>query len=153
DERFWNHAIKAIEYAARKGVIVEVTLYDRCSIDSDAISPRRWSFHPWNPDNSMPGTIGYDLLPRGKQRGIPYAFDLTNPKIKSLHQAYLKKWVDATKQLDNLIFEIENEGYGGYEFNKWVAEYLKNTLHCPFLLAVNTFAEKDRCHTIPEVDI
>ncbi len=153
DERFWTHAIKGIEYASKKGVIVEVTLYDRCGIDSDSISPRRWSFHPWNPDNSMPGTIGYDLFPKGKERGISYVFDLENPKVKSLHEAYLKKWVDSTRHLDNVIFEIENEGYSGYKFNKWVAEYLRHTLKCPFVIAVNTFADKDQCHAIPEVDM
>jgi hypothetical protein len=153
DERFWTHAIKAIEYASKKGVIVEVTLYDRCGIDSDSISPRRWSFHPWNSDNSLPGTIGYDLFPKGKERGISYVFDLANLKVKSLHEAYLKKWVDSTRHLDNVIFEIENEGYSGYKFNKWVAEYLRHTLKCPFVIAVNTFADKDLCHAIPEVDM
>jgi hypothetical protein len=153
DDRFWKHAVSALEYASSKGIIVEVTLYDRCSIDSDAIGPRRWSFHPWNPENSMPGTIGYDLLPRGKERGISFVFDLANPKIRSLHEAYLTKWVEATRHLDNVIFEIENEGYSGYKFNKWVAEYLRHTLKCPFLIAVNTFADKDLCHAIPEVGI
>lgn len=153
DERFWEHAVKALEYASRKGIIVEVTLYDRCSIDSDAIGPRRWSFHPWNPENSLPGTIGFDLLPRGKQSGIPFAFDLNHPKIRALHEAYLKKWVEATAHLDNVIFEIENEGYVGYEFNNWVARQLRHTLKCPFLIAENSFAERDRCHAIPEVDI
>lgn len=153
DERFWNHAIKAIEYASKKGVIVEVTLYDRCCIDSDSISPRRWSFHPWNSENSLPGTIGFDLFPKGKERGIQYVFDLENPKIKSLHEAYLKKWVDSTKHLDNVVFEIENEGYSGYKFNDWVAKYLRNTLKCPFVIAVNTFEDKDQCHAIPEVDM
>jgi hypothetical protein len=153
DDRFWTHAIKAIEYASKKGVVVEVTLYDRCGIDSDSISPRRWSFHPWNSENSLPGTIGYDLFPKGKERGISYVFDLANPKIKSLHEAYLKKWVESTRHLDNVIFEIENEGYSGYKFNKWVAEYLRHTLKCPFVIAVNTFADKDLCHAIPEVDM
>ncbi len=153
DERFWKHAIEAIEYASKKGVIVEVTLYDRCCVDSDSISPRRWSFHPWNSENSLPGTIGYDLFPKGKERGIQYVFDLDNPKIKSLHEAYLKKWVDSTKHLDNVIFEIENEGYTGYKFNNWVAKYLRHTLKCPFVIAVNTFEEKDKCHAIPEVDM
>ncbi len=153
DDRFWNHAVKAIEYASKKGVIVEVTLYDRCGIDSDAIGPRRWSFHPWNPDNSMPGTIGCDLLPRRKERGIQYVFDLANPKIKSLHEAYLRKWVESTRHLDNVIFEIENEGYSGYAFNKWVAEFLRHELRYPFPIAVNTFADKDLCHGISEVDI
>lgn len=153
DDRFWTHAIKAIEYASKKGVIVEVTLYDRCCIDSDTISPRRWSFHPWNPDNNLPGTVGHDLFPRGQERGISYVFDLANPKVKSLHEAYLKKWVDSTKHLDNVIFEIENEGYSGFKFNDWVAKYLKQTLKCPFIVAVNTFADKDQCHAIPEVDM
>ena len=153
DERFWKHARKGIEYASKKGVIVEVTLYDRCCVDSDSISPRRWSFHPWNPENSLPGTIGCDLVPKGMERGISHVFDLNNPKIKSLHEAYLKKWVDSTKGLDNVIFEIENEGYVGYEFNNWVAKYLKNTLKCPFLVAENSFEDRDQCHAIPEVDI
>ena len=153
DDRFWTRARKAIEYASKKGVIVEVTLYDRCGIDSDAISPHRWSFHPWNPDNSVPGTIGYDLLPRGQERGIPFAYDLKNPKIKALHEAYLRKWVEDTKGLDNVVFEIENEGYSGYEFNNFVAKYLRNELKCPFIIAVNTFDEPDKCHAIAEVDM
>ena len=52
---------------------------------------------------------------------MPYVYDLKNPKLKSLYEAYLKKWVDSTRGLDNVIFEIENEGYSGYEFNNWVA--------------------------------
>jgi len=31
--------------------------------------------------------------------------------------------------------------------------YLRNTLKCPFVIAVNTFKEKDKCHAIPEVDM
>lgn len=153
DERFWTRARKAIEYASKKGVVVEVVLYDRCQVDSDSISPRRWSNHPWNPDNSVPGTIGDGLLPRGKERGIPYVYDIKNPTIKGLHEAFLRKWVESTKGLDNVIFEIENEGYSGYEFNNFVAKYLKNEMKCKFLVAVNTFSELDECHAIPEVDI
>ena len=154
DEKFWTRARKAIEYAGKKGVIVEVTLFDRCCIDSDSISPRRWSFHPFNPDNNMPGTIGTQLgIPSGKERGMPYVYDLKNEKLKKLYEAYLKKWVDSTRGLDNVIFEIENEGYSGYEFNKWVATYLKNDLKCNFLVAVSTFEDVDKVHAIPEVDI
>ncbi|MDO8587485.1 MAG: hypothetical protein Q7T82_10650 [Armatimonadota bacterium] len=153
DDRFWTRARKALEYASKKGVVVEVTLYDRCGVDSDSISPHRWSFHPWNPDNSVPGTIGSDLVPRGMERGIPHIYDIKNPKIKGLHEAYLRKWVEETKGLDNVIFEIENEGYVGYEFNSFVAKYLRNELKCSFLIAVNTFDDKDECHAIPEVDI
>ena len=154
EDKFWTRARKAIEYAAKKGVIVEVTLFDRCCVDSDSISPRRWSFHPFNPENSMPGTIGCDLgIPSGKERGMPYVYDIKNPKIKSLYEAYLKKWVESTRGLDNVVFEIENEGYSGYEFNNWVAKYLRNELKCKFLIGVNTFSEKDECHAIPEVDI
>ena len=154
DERFWTRARRAIEYAAKKGVIVEVTLFDRCCVDSDSISPRRWSFHPFNPENNMPGTVGADMgIPAGKERGMPYVYDLKNPKLKSLYEAYLKKWVEATRGLDNVIFEIENEGYSGYAFNNWVATYLRNELKCKFLIAVSTFADVDQCHAIPEIDI
>lgn len=153
DNRFWVYARKALEYASKKGVIVEITLFDRCGVDSDSISPRRWSFHPLNPDNSLPGTIGCDLLPKGKERGIPYVYDLDNPRLKSLYEAYLRKWVAATKGLDNVIFELENEGYSGYKFNSWAAKYLKHDLKCPFLIAANSFAEPEKCYSIPEVDI
>ena len=60
---------------------------------------------------------------------------------------------ESTKHLDNVIFEIENEGYVGYEWNKWVATQLRHTLKCTFLIAENSFAEKEKCHGIPEVDI
>lgn len=153
DNRFWTYVRRALEYASKKGIIVEITLFDRCGVDSDEISPRRWSFHPLNPDNSIPGTIGCDLLPKGKKRGIPYVYDLDNPKLKSLYEAYLRKWVSATRGLDNVIFELENEGFSGYRFNNWAAKYLKHDLKCPFLIAANSFAEIDECYTIPEVDI
>ncbi|MHB1458817.1 MAG: hypothetical protein ACYC0V_18050, partial [Armatimonadota bacterium] len=153
DDRFWKYARKALEYASKKGVIVEITLFDRCGVDSDSIGPRRWSFHPLNPDNSLPGTIGSELLPKGKERGIPYVYDLNNQKLKSIYEAYLTKWVTATKGLDNVIFELENEGYSGYDFNNWAAKYLKQDLKCPFLVAANSFHEPEKCYSIPEIDI
>jgi len=73
-----------------------------------------WRSHPFNPANNInPLTIeGSDAL-SGR------IHTLRNPEANNLQAAYLRQVVDTVNDLDNVLYEVINEG-GEAEWNWWV---------------------------------
>jgi hypothetical protein len=75
-----------------------------------------WSGHPYNSANNINGVNG--------DKNDDKVVDLNDPKVRQLHAAYLKKIVDTVDDLDNVLYEVINEG-GNKDWDWWVV----NTVH------------------------
>jgi len=73
-----------------------------------------WRTHPFNPANNINGAKveGAEAL-SGK------VHTLRNPEVNELQAAYIRKVVDTLNDLDNVLYEVINEG-GEKEWNWWV---------------------------------
>jgi hypothetical protein len=75
-----------------------------------------WRSHPFNPANNVNGLVieGADAL-------IGRVHTLRNSEANKLQVAYIRKVVDTVNDLDNVLYEVINEG-GEKEWNWWVIE-------------------------------
>jgi hypothetical protein len=73
-----------------------------------------WRNHPFNPANNINGAkvAGAEAL-SGR------VHTLRNSKVNKLQAAYIRKVVDTLNDLDNVLYEVINEG-GEKEWNWWV---------------------------------
>ncbi|MBD3176514.1 MAG: hypothetical protein GF320_15145 [Armatimonadia bacterium] len=152
DPVFWSRARAILDYASERGVVVQVCLIDECGLESGP-GERRWPFHPFNPANNLPGTMGAWMLPAGLESGVPAAYDLGNQALRDMYVAYFKKWVAETEGLDNIIFEIGNEHTSGLRFHRWAVEMLRDVAQCPFLISANAFVDADRIYAMGGIEV
>ena len=105
--------------AGQRGIYVSVMLFEGWGLMHG--NRRRntddgwaWRSHPFNPANNVNGLVieGADAL-SGR------VHTLRNPDANKLQAAYICKVVDTVNDLDNVLYEVINEG-GEKEWNWWV---------------------------------
>ncbi len=97
--------------AARdRGMYVSLMLFDMWGIGESKLSPQNttWNYHPFNTANNINGING-DTNSDGK--GLEY-HTLQITAITAFQEAYVKKVIDTVNDLDNVLYEIKNEGGG-----------------------------------------
>jgi hypothetical protein len=78
-----------------------------------------WRSHPFNPSNNI-----NRLTIQGADGLSGRVHTMRNPEVNTLQAAYLRKVIDTVHDLDNVLYEVINEG-GEKEWNWWVI----NTVH------------------------
>lgn len=73
-----------------------------------------WKNHPFNPANNI-----NHLSVEGADALSGRVHNLRNPEVNRLQAAYIRKVVDTVNDLDNVLYEVINEG-GEQEWNWWV---------------------------------
>jgi hypothetical protein len=115
-----------VRAAGERGIYVSVMLFEGWGLshanrrikDADG-----WAYrsHPFHPDNNINGITG-DLNGDGNVLEI---HSLASDAINALQAAYIRKVVDTVNDLDNVLYEVINEG-GNREWNWWVVKTVKN---------------------------
>ena len=72
-----------------------------------------WRSHPFHPDNN---SSGIDAGEKVHSRA--------NPAVNAIQAAYIRKVVDTVNDLDNVLYEVINEG-GEKEWDWWVVETVR----------------------------
>ncbi len=110
-----------VSAAGERGIYVSVMLFEGWGLFHG--NRRRgtddgwaWRNHPFNPANNIngPKVEGADNL-AGR------VHTLRNPEVNTLQATYIRKVVDTLNDLDNVLYEVINEG-GEKEWNWWVIE-------------------------------
>ena len=93
--------------AGQRGMYVSVMLFDGWSIEDKGLwGNNPWRGHPFNQANNITGVNGD---PNGDGQGLEIQM-LSVPAITTLQEAYVRKVVDTVNDLDNVLYEISNEG-------------------------------------------
>ncbi len=80
---------------------------------------RAWRSHPFHPDNNINGIDGGgDVASGGPHR-------LGDKSVNDAQAAYIRKVVDTVNDLDNVPYEVINEG-GDKEWDWWVAKTVQD---------------------------
>lgn len=105
--------------AGERGIYVSVMLFEGWGLMHG--NRRRntedgwaWRSHPFNPANNING-----LEIEGADALSGRVHTLRNPGANKLQAAYIRKVVDTVNDLDNVLYEVVNEG-GEKEWNWWV---------------------------------
>ena len=115
-----------VRSAGERGIYVSVMLFEGWGLSH---ANRRvpaadgWAYrsHPFHPDNNINGITG-DLNGDGNVLEI---HSLASPAINTLQAAYIRKVVDTVSDLDNVLYEVINEG-GNQKWDWWVVKTVKD---------------------------
>ncbi len=112
DQAYFDRMRERVIQARDCGIYVSVMLFDGWSVASDKGGyyhfNNPWKGHPFNGKNNVNGVNG-DPNRRGDGLNTQ---DLSVPAVTAIQEAYVKKVIDTLNDLDNVLYEIDNEGDG-----------------------------------------
>ena len=108
-----------VQAAGERGIYVGVMFFEGWGLMHGNRRPNTedgwaWRSHPFNPANNI-----NNLTIEGSDALSGRVHTLRNPEANKLQAAYLRKVVDTVNDLDNVLYEVINEG-GEQEWNWWV---------------------------------
>lgn len=119
DPAYFDRLRSRVIAAGNAGMYVDIMLFQGWSV----CTKRVWQGHPFNAANNINGVDG-DLNHDGVGLEV---HSLRSPAIKSLQEAYVRKVVHTVNDLDNVLYEISNEGDGcDIEWQNFMVTFLKN---------------------------
>lgn len=126
DPAYFDRLRTRVRAAGERGIYVSVMLFEGWGLrhgNRRSGTPDGWAYrsHPFHPDNNINGVAG-DVNGDGN---VLEVHSLASPAINALQEAYIRKVVDAVNDLDNVLFEVCNEG-GEKEWNWWVVKTVQD---------------------------
>lgn len=111
-----------VEKAAAQGIYVSIMLFEAWTLKWATPDQQPWNYHVFNPENNInqlaaPGKASAGMYV-GNYVGI---FTLDCPDILEVQKRFIRSVVDAVSDLDNVLFEICNEGPNTPEALAWQA--------------------------------
>ncbi len=127
DPDYFERLRARVAAAQRRGMYVSVMLFEGWGLRHGNLGRRdapdgwAWRAHPFHPDNNANG-INAEVVGDGSSAAV---HSLANPKVSALQAAYLRKVVDTVNDLDNVLYEVINEG-GEKDWDWWVAKTVRD---------------------------
>lgn len=119
ESEYFDRLRSRVAAAGERGIYVSVMLFEGWGLMHG--NRRRntedgwaWRSHPFNPANNING-----LKIEGADALSGQVHTLRNPEANKLQAAYIRRVVDTVNSLDNVLYEVINEG-GEKEWNWWV---------------------------------
>jgi hypothetical protein len=117
NEEYWNRLSFFLDETAKRGIIVQLTLWDQFDIGAN-----RWKLHPWNPDNNVNMDSGtwkdksdfYSTVERNAQDEIQF------------QEGYIEKLLSLTLTYDHILYNINNESSKSCIWEIHWAKYIKD---------------------------
>jgi len=108
NEEYFTRLRQRIESAGRQGVYVSIMLFQGWSLNRPRDPGEPWRAHPFNPENNLQG-IG-SLTGMWDEESKSTLHSLGNPAVITYQERYVQKVIDTVNDLDNVMYEIINEG-------------------------------------------
>ncbi len=113
DDTYFDRLRLRIAAAQARGIYVSVMLFNGWSVyDNKQGDP--WPLHPFHAANNVNRIHGNGSVEQ--QREI---YTLRTPLVIAYQEAYVRRVIDALNDLDNLLYEIENENAPTSENTVW----------------------------------
>ena len=108
DQAYFDRIRQRVIDAGSRGIYVSVMLFDGWSVATKSTFTLNnpWKGHPFNAANNINGING-DTNNDGLGLEVQ---TLGNSTITGFQEAYVRKVIDAVSDLDNVLYEIDNEG-------------------------------------------
>jgi len=126
DEAYFQRLRDRVNAAGQRGIYVSVMLFEGWGLmhgNRGRPAPDGWAWrsHPFHPANNING-INADMNPNALSGDV---HRLGDPAINAIQGAYIRKVVDTVNDLDNVLFEVINEG-GEQTWDWWVVETVRD---------------------------
>lgn len=109
DDAYWARFRAQCEYLQSKGIIIHLLMMNGWQLRTEE---KNWGGHFFNPENNVNGFT--DVL-AGNRLGFYKSVDLQQSELVAAQQAWLKKIVDTTADLDNVYYDLVHEIAENYE--------------------------------------
>jgi hypothetical protein len=122
DEAYFQRLRDRTTAADRRGIYVSVMLFEGWGLYHGnrrraAAEAWAWRNHPFHPSNNINGINGD---PDGDGLDLQ-VHTMAQREINALQAAYIRKVIDTVNDLDNILYEVINEG-GQKEWDWWVVK-------------------------------
>jgi Family of unknown function (DUF6298) len=124
NQEYFDRLRSRVSAARDNGIYVAVMLFQGWSVEKKPDQPGNpWSGHPFHQKNNVNGIDG-DLNGDGEGTEV---HTLENPTITALQETYVRRVIDTVNDLDNVLWEVCNEGNpGSIKWQNHMAAYIKN---------------------------
>ena len=113
NEAYFTRLRQRVQLAGHSGIYCAVMLFQGWSLSVTGKGLDPWHVHPFNGANNVNGV---DVTYHGWDNDTaPSLHSLHNPAVLALQEAYVHKVIDTLNDLDNVLYEIINEG-GSFEW-------------------------------------
>lgn len=108
---YWKRFETMLEETSKRGVIVQIELWDRWNFTTEP-----WSIHPWNPKNNITFNEDEVKLPsdgsqhygaRSFWKSVPEWHD--DPIVRAYQEKYVAKVMSIALRFDNVLYVMTNE--------------------------------------------
>ena len=113
DPAYFDRLRERVKKAGDRGIYVSIMLFQGWSSAKGWLGGKPWMGHPYNPANNVQGFNGNKHSDTGP--------DLSDPQVREMQAAYIRKVVDTVNDLDNVLYEVTNEG-GNKAWDWWVVD-------------------------------
>jgi hypothetical protein len=125
NEAYFQRLRERTAAAGRRGLYVSIMLFEGWGLmhaNRGRPAPAGWAWrgHPFHPDNN---SSGINADPDGDGQNIQ-VHSLAQPAINAIQAAYIHKVIDTVNDLDNVLYEVINEG-GEKEWDGWVVKTIR----------------------------
>jgi hypothetical protein len=123
NDAYFQRLRERTKAAGDRGIYVSVMLFEGWGLyhgNRRATEGWAWQNHPFHPDNNTSGINGD---PDGDGKNLE-VHTTAQPAINAIQAAYIRKVVDTVNDLDNVLYEVINEG-GQKEWDWWVVDTVK----------------------------
>ena len=125
NESYFQRLRDRVKAAGGRGIYVSVMLFEGWGLmhaNRGRPAPAGWAWrgHPFHPENNASG-INAD--PDGDGQNIQ-VHSLANPAVTAVQEAYIRQVVDTVNDLDNVLYEVINEG-GEEKWDWWVVKTIR----------------------------
>jgi hypothetical protein len=124
DESYFSRLRERVLRARDRGFYVSVMLFQGWSLKKTGgkgLDP--FASHPFNGTNNVNGVAV--TASTEDSDSLPTLHSLRNPKALAYQEAYVRKVIDAVNDLDNVLYEIINEG-GALDWQRHVIRFVKD---------------------------
>jgi len=125
NEAYFQRLRERVKAAGDRGIYVSVMLFEGWGLmhaNRGRAAPAGWAWrgHPFHPENNASGV---NADPDGDGQNIQ-VHSLANPAVTAVQEAYIRKVVDTINDLDNVLYEVINEG-GEEKWDWWVVKTIR----------------------------
>lgn len=116
NDAYFERLRDRVKKAGERGIYVSIMLFQGWSSAKGWLGGKPWDGHPYNPSNNLQRFNGNPAGNSGP--------NLDLKPVRDYQAKYIRKVIDTVNDLDNVLFEVTNEG-GNKDWDWWVV----NTVH------------------------
>ena len=127
NDDYFDRLRQRVQEAGQQGIYVSVMLFQGWSLNkTNTPNADPWPYHPFNPSNNTNG-VGSQIVNNAiddSKKGTLHS--MNNGNVLAYQEAYVEKVIETLNDLDNVLYEILNEG-GTKDWQYHMVEFIKET--------------------------